>query len=614
MLRYSWHLLRYGSVILCLLLCAACASLPQFGASGSPAKATETGATSSASDPARALLLKAETAVSPAREQLLMQVADIYQTQGDNDRVGRVMVEMDPRALDDNLFVRYSLTYGKWALDKRQLALAERVLLDARLNTLTAGLDKNSVERLHDLRASLYESEQRSLEAVTERLLQSPLAADDKAQRDITRATWRLISQLRDDEFLWLETQPKDPLLEGWVALAHIQRDGSGDVEKQAASLKDWKRNWPAHPANHFMPDDMNLLHRMLDGQPRHIALLLPFTGKLAQAGRAVRDGFLTGYYRSLAAGAPAVQVDLVDSNATPDILAAYNAAVAQGAELIIGPLEREKVQVLAQQASLPVPTLALNNPAGPAANGTPPQLYQFSLNPEDEARQLADAAWANRLHRALLVIPDNDKGERIRQSFAQTWEAQGAEVAGLVRYTPDTGNYSIQVAEGLGLDLATGKYKEGTVPPDVVLLVGKSTDAASIMGSMARNGASALPVYSTSQIFEAGSMRSNGRTDGARLCLTPWQVGQGPLREAGINVPAVSELLYVLGADAQQLYLRLPLMQVNNSLHVPGNTGYLHLDADRRVARKLVWAVLQDGRPQPVPVDASGNTLLPPQ
>ncbi|HQQ63520.1 MAG TPA: penicillin-binding protein activator [Pseudomonadales bacterium] len=610
MLRYSWHSLRLGSVILCLLLCAACGSLPKFGGIAVPASPQASSVVSPAqSDAARALLLKAEKAQSPERDQILLQVADVYEAQADKDRLGRALAEIDPRALEGSLFVHYSLVYGAYALDKRQLGLAERVLLDARLNTMTAGLDKNSVERLHDLRAGLYESEQRSLEAVSERLLQSPLAADDKAQRDITRATWRLISQLRDDEFLWLETQPKEPLLSGWVELARIQRQGSGDIEKQAASLKDWQRNWPSHPANRFMPDDMSLLHRLLDGQPKHIALLLPFSGKLAQAGRAVRDGFLTGYYRALAAGAPSVQVDMVDSNASPDILAVYNSAVAQGAELVIGPLEREKVQVLAQQANLPVPTLALNNPSAVAlASTAPSQLYQFSLNPEDEARQLAEAAWANRLHRALILVPDNDKGERMRQSFVLAWEAQGAEVAGQVRYTPDAGNYSMQVAEGLGLDLATGKYKDGTVPPDMVLLVGKSSDAASIMGSLARNGAGALPVYSTSQIFETGTLRTNSRTDGARLCLTPWQVGQGPLREAGVSVPPASELLYALGADAQQLYLRLPLMQANNNLHVPGNTGYLHLDAGRHVARKLVWAVMQDGRPQPLPVDAVGD------
>lgn len=608
MLRYSWHSLRLGSVILCLALCAACGvSLPKFGGVSSSAPPQPASHASPVqADPARPLLLKAEKAVSPEREQLLLQVADMYQVQGDSDRLGRVLVEIDPRALSDALFARYSLLYGDWALEKRQLGLAERVLLEPRLNTMTVGMDSASVARLHGLRAALYEAEQRSLEAVTERLLQSPLVPEEAAQRDITRATWRLISQLRDDEFLWLDTQPKEPLLSGWVELARIQRQGDGDVEKQAASLKEWQRKWATHPANRFMPDDMNLLHRMLDGQPKHIALLLPFTGKLAQAGSAVRDGFLTGYYRSLAAGAPPVQVDLVDSNAGPDILALYNSAVAQGAELVIGPLEREKVQVLAQQASLPVLTLALNNPA--SASTTPPQLYQFSLNPEDEARQLAEAAWANRLHRALLVVPDNDKGERIRQSFVQAWEAQGAEVSGLVRYAPDTGNYSIPIAGGLGLDLATGKYTEGTVPPDVVLLVGKANDVASIMGSLARNGAGDLPVYSTSQIFEAGALRSTGRTDGVRLCLTPWQVGQGPLREAGVSMPSASELLYVLGADAQQLYLRLPLMQANNSLHVPGNTGYLHLDADRHVARKLVWAVMQGGRPQPLPIDAGSD------
>jgi outer membrane PBP1 activator LpoA protein len=71
----------------------------------------------------------------------------------------------------------------------------------------------------------------------------------------------------------------------------------------------------------------------------------------------------------------------------------------------------------------------------------------------------------------------------------------------------------------------------------------------------------------------------------------------------AGQTLPAGSEMLFAMGADAQQLYLRLPLMQANPNLLVSGNTGYLYLDAHRRVERKLDWATLQGGQALPMPV-----------
>jgi outer membrane PBP1 activator LpoA protein len=544
------------------------------------------------------LLQQVDKAVSPQREQLLLQAADIYQAQGDLPRVGRVMVEIDPRTLSGSELLHYSVLYGQWALDKRQLMLAETVLLNPALESVAD-------TELQALRARLYELEQRPLDAIQALLQQSSQSVSTEQQQAINESLWRLLSQLRDEEFLWLETQPQEQLLGGWLALARIQRQGFDNIDKQVADLRDWQRSWPVHPANRFMPADMKLLGGLLDDQPKHIALLLPFTGKHAPAGRAVRDGFLAGYYRGLAAGAPGIQIDMIDSAAAPDILTAYRAAVAQGAQRVIGPLEREQVQVLTRESTLPVPTLALNNPL--EASNTPAQLFQFSLNPEDEVRQVAERAWANRHHRAVVIAADNERGERLRQSFVRNWQALGAEVSGHVRYQPDGGNYSMQIAEALGLDLATGQFREGSTLPDMIYFAGNIEDAGSVMQSLARNSAGSVPVYTTSQIHSSNTTAVRARrADGIRLCLSPWQSGTGSLRAAGDTPPADSENLYVMGADAQQLYLRLPLMQANNSLHVSGNAGYLHLDAQRRIERKLTWAVLQDGRPQIMPAVAS--------
>ncbi len=596
------HKLRLLAVLLACGL-TACASKPADKSTDLHDKPAAV-AQSATDNTALQLLQRAESAASPEREQLLMQVAALYQNAGDADRASRALAEIQPGRLAGDALLRYSLLYGATALDKRQLLVADTVLQDNRLNALAANLNAADSARLHGLRARLFEAEQRPLDALNERLAQSPLLTDEASQRDNSDAIWTLLSQLREEEFQWLETQPQNQTLNGWLALAHIQRQGLDNIEQQAAALQDWQHSWPVHPANRFMPADMKLLRKLLDDQPRHIALLLPLSGKRAAAGRAVRDGFLAGYYRTLAAstGNPDVQIDLIDSSANPDILASYHAAVAQGAELVIGPLEREQVQVLAQQTELPVPTLALNNP--PAPGNAPDKLFQFSLNPEDEVRQVAEAAWANRAQRAVVMTPEGERGERLRQAFLRKWELLGGSVTADIRYQPDGGNYGVQIADALGIDLATGQYREGSQLPDMIYFVGNSSDAAAVVQNLARNNAPQVAVYSSSQLLSAStSLGRNKPANGVRLCLTPWQVGQGPLRSTGDKPPAEMEMLYAMGADAQQLYLRLPLMQANASLHVPGNTGYLYLDRDRHVARKLVPAVIQDGQPQPMPV-----------
>lgn len=597
-------------MVAALWLVAGCGLLPQarpLPASDEPARAADT-APAVSQDDTYALLQQAEKAASPRREQLLLQVARQYRDRGDDKRVGRVLREMDARALQGADRMDYSLLYGEWALGQRQYPLAASVLFDTQVSA--EGREPGVVAQWRDLRARLHDAEQRPVDAVLERLAQFPLLRDEPAQREASEAMWRSLSQLREDEFLFLENAELDntsqlQLLQGWLALARIQRQGMQDVERQSNGLRDWQRSWPYHPANRFMPVDMKLLNTMLDGQPRHIALLLPLTGKHAAAGRAVRDGFLSGYYRVLAGGAPAIRIDMIDTNAA-DILTAYQQAIGQGAELVVGPLVREQVQVLAAQPGLPVKVLALNTP--PDTVTPPRELFQFSLNPEDDVRQVADAARANRLSRALVISPEGERGERLLQGFVRRWQQLGGELAGQLRYQPGSGNYSVQVAEALGVNLATGRFRDGARQPDVVFLVGNNTDAAALMQSLSRNGASGVPVYGTDQIVTTRQQGPGLRADGVRLCLSPLQAGTGPLREAGEPLPAGAEMLFAMGADARELSLRLALMQSNPGLQLSGNTGYLHMDGDRRIVRRLVWGVLQGGQVQVLPVIASDS------
>ncbi|MBK8287714.1 MAG: penicillin-binding protein activator [Cellvibrionales bacterium] len=563
-------------------------------------------------DEAYALLLQAEKAVSPQRESLLLQAADAYRQQGDYSRLGKALQEIDPGTLGTDLLVRYSVLYGDWALAQRHLDDAARVLLNPTLLAIKQdqGLDTASAARLHALRARLYELQQKPLDALHERLLESTLIqgspTPEAEQRELNEAIWRQLAQLRDEDFSVLEyadtsNKAEEQLLAGWVALARIQRMHPGELDKQSAALKDWERSYPVHPANRFMPADMAMLKQVQGELPRRIALLLPLTGKRAQAGQSVRDGFMTMHYQHLANGDAGLQIDVVDSNGAPDILTAYNSAVTQGAEMVVGPLEREQVQVLANQPRLPVPTLALNNPPvlnNPSSAPTvpPAELYQFSLNPEEEAMQVADAAASSQLRRALVIAPQGERGERLLQAFSRRWQTLGGEVTGQVRYSPNSGNYGVLLADTVGIDLASGQLRPGKSLPDMVFYVGNSLDAASMMETLARNGVGEVPVYATSQVLDG--QRMDARVDGLRVCLSPWQAGVGPLRTDGA-APSGADLLFAMGADAQALHSRLALMRVNTSLRIPGNTGYLNLDDERRVVRTLVWGVLKDGQIQ---------------
>jgi outer membrane PBP1 activator LpoA protein len=119
------------------------------------------------------------------------------------------------------------------------------------------GLDTASAARLHALRARLYELQQKPLDALHERLLESTLIqgspTPEAEQRELNEAIWRQLAQLRDEDFSVLEyadtsNKAEEQLLAGWVALARIQRMHPGELDKQSAALKDWERSYPVHP------------------------------------------------------------------------------------------------------------------------------------------------------------------------------------------------------------------------------------------------------------------------------------------------------------------------------------------------------------------------------
>ncbi|MFO1347802.1 MAG: penicillin-binding protein activator [Pseudomonadales bacterium] len=600
-----------GAVILTLLVAVlgltSCAAPPPSGAvPTTPAQVVVPTAGAPAIDTNMVfeLLKRAEVAQSPLRETLLLQASAYYQQMGDYVRMGRVFEVLHPETLTPEQHAEYSLQYGDWALYQRHVDDAARVLLDPALNQ---GLSDTQTTTLHSLRARLFERQGKMLDALSERIAQS-VHTPEAGQAELSNQIWRQLLAMSMADLQFLENadsrNPKeDQLLAGWLALAHIQREDAGNNARMAADVQSWRNHYAEHPAYRHMPAELVVSDTADSVHPQRIALLLPLSGKWGAAGQAFRDGFMSMHYQQMSGGGGAPQVDLVDTSASPDILNTYQQAVTQGAQLVIGPLEKEQVQTLANQATLPVPTLALNSLV--QEQRTADSLYQFSLNPDDDVAQVATAAAANRFRRALVIAPQGERGERLAQAFVKPWQQSGGEVTQM-RYAAGTGNYSAAIADALGVDLASGQMRAGKTLPEMVYFSGSGSDAAAVMDALQRNGGKDLPVYATAEVLDG---RVDVRTNGLRVCVSPWLVNAGPLHDAHIAVPTnANGRLFAMGADAQALFSQLPQLTGNTSLHVTGNTGYLSMDSQRRVRRNLVWAVMQDGQLVAQPASADGR------
>ena len=121
------------------------------------------------------------------------------------------------------------------------------------------------------------------------------------------------------------------------------------------------------------------------------------------------------------------VEILLIES-ATPSggIDAALEAALASGADITVGPIERDAVELLARRTTLPIPVLALNVPDNVDFQSVPQNLSMLSISTEREAEWIAKAAVEalppltnnGTRPKAAIVAGDAQWQTRIRDAF----------------------------------------------------------------------------------------------------------------------------------------------------------------------------------------------------
>ena len=97
--------------------------------------------------------------------------------------------------------------------------------------------------------------------------------------------------------------------------------------------------------------------------------------------------------------------------NTVADATAAYQRAVSEGADHVVGPLLRDAVSAVFAQGTLPVPVLALNQPEH--GEVPPPGSVAFGLIPDTEGAQAAEHMIERGITRAAIIAASDDWAER---------------------------------------------------------------------------------------------------------------------------------------------------------------------------------------------------------
>lgn len=576
----------------------------------------------------RDLLARAQSSESPERDRLFVEAAVLLTEAGETSGARNLLAPIDPDVLRTEDFIKYVLVYSQAAKADDSYFLAQRILTNPRLEQQWSSLPLSSAKTLRERRAELHELLGEPINSVLERIELARLLGDPEEQQRNQDALWRNLMAVSEVELQALTTSSDsairdNAILQDWVELAILSQHNVLDLERQLATLEQWISQHPQHPASQRLPSDLQLLQQLVAQQPRQVALLLPLNGDYERAGKAIRDGFMAAYYHARQRGSYTPQVRIFDTN-QDDINAVYDLAIEDGAEVVIGPLRPEDLNELQLRPILPVPTLALNYTPNPLGM-LPEQLFQFSFEVEDEARQVAQRAWVEGHRYALVLVPQTQRGERHAVAFREAWEALGGHIV-RQSYYADQRDYSSVVESALLVNESKARSRnlrqllstdiKFDMPRrrqdvDFVFLVADPEPAQLLKPTLAFHYAGDVPVYSTSGVVAADrNLRASRDLNGIRFVTLPWHFDrENPLKQAVDQYAqpnAAYVRLYAMGVDAYRVYPRLPQLDQVPDTRFYGQTGVLSLTDERKLQREQVWAQVSNGRITALPTAVS--------
>ena len=560
---------------------------------------------------AQNLLQQAQTDQQP--DGLLLDAATLFLAAGDAQASQEALLTVDAQQLSNLDYNRYIILQARCSLALNNAADAFDYLQQQRFLDISAAFDVERQRQTIQLQAEI----DRALGNVEQSLQQYiRLAALSRGQKNTRAVHDQLWLQLNMQPFSYLQQgqNHSDNALAGWLQLAELHRRYQLNHGAHQLAYNDWRQRWRTHPAAKVPPSAIINYHNSAS-TPQQIGLLLPLQGQYETPSYTLLDGFMSAYYHLLAQDQQSdetmPEIRLYDSSAE-SMAKAYNDAVEDGADIIIGPMRRSEVESLLPLEALPVPTISLNR-IDSDDQSQPQNLYQFGLSPLDEVRQIADRAWLKNQRNVLVVAPDNGWGNRATAFFNEYWRRKGGTVLSQVSYPAAIKDFTPLLKPPLQIDLSEERGRQlkrfinsriqfdvrRRQDIDLVIVLGYPVVARQIKPALDFLYASDLAVVATSHIYN-GSQQVSLDRDLSRVEFSamPWTL-PGQLvnsLQPDERLHTAYRHLYAVGHDAFLLHKNINHLQSDNALPLFGATGMLSLQSGM-VVRQPKWAVFQRGK-----------------
>ncbi|MFW5425784.1 MAG: penicillin-binding protein activator [Methylophagaceae bacterium] len=484
-------------------------------------------------------------------------------------------------------------------------------------------------KRMLEFQIQAYQLTENWLEKANSHILLAPLL--DSAEREQNQQVlWQALMHL-SPQILDLFNPGVPPSIDsGWFALAYAVKAYPANSDSLAVAIEDWYRSYPNHPADPALfpssggdTDTGNIVATDLPQNITDIAILLPESGPYKMAAKAIREGIIAAHLTAQSnTQLHFLSVETDREYGSSNVLQQYQRALDKNVSLVIGPLDKIAVQLLAESISLPVPVLALNRLADQASKEN---LFQFGLAPEDDAIAVANYAFAQGFERAVVLAPQNKWGERISTAFIDQWQTNNGIVLNQATYDVTQNDFSDVLKPLLGL--VTSKQRSQALTRtlgrnlefeprrrqdiDFLFLVAKPPKARQLVPQLKFYRSGRLPIIATSHAY-TGYQDAQQDIDLNRLVIgdVPWIFDDIAASDPTYIALSTSKpenfnrlkRLYALGVDAYHLVPELNALSNDSTLSFSGATGDISIDQFGYIMRETRWGKFDEGILQVLP------------
>ncbi len=465
----------------------------------------------------------------------------------------------------------------------------------------------------HQQKSKLYKLTLQPIKQLSELSLLSKYYSRSEAQA-INDRIWRGLQPLKQEQLAELSKRTTEPLFSGWLQLGYIAKHYGADPLQLISYLSRWQKQHRAHPAARKLPSDLEKALNTEPYHPKHIAVLLPLSGKRATLTDPIRSGILSSY---LTMNAPQVSLNFYDTNL--GVEAAYQQALTAESDFIIGPVLPNNVTKLKQFQTQQtdkntIPQLFLNQSNDVNADEN---QYYFSLSPQQEAVDSAMHMYRDSIKNPLVFASNDGFGHRMASAYKEKWQQLTGSPAEVHFY--DSGDkMKLTVQKAMCVKDSQTRIKQMKAmfgnklkadfrsrrDIDAIYMISSAQDLSLLKPFIDVNFsvfAKPVPLYSTSRSRPNGGLRRAATEfNGITLSDAPWLMQNTPenriINTLWPNWTNSQQRLYAMGFDALTLINKLAQMRAFPGYHHKGLSGSLSIQADGVIYRQLQWGQYHRG------------------